>query len=90
MKRFLVIWSQVALDSITFAWSEAPSELRHAILKAWRRIDDVLAENPEEVGESRDDGRRIWFEYPLGVLFRVNVENKEVRLLQVWTFKKRG
>lgn len=90
MKRFLVIWSQVALDAITAAWIAAPSELRNGILKAWRRIDDELANNPEELGESRQDGRRIWFEFPLGVLFKVEAEKKEVRLLQVWTFKKRN
>ena len=90
MKRFLVVWSQVALDAITVAWIAAPSELRNAILKAWHRVDEELARDPEELGESRDEGRRIWFEFPLGVLFKVNVEMKEVRLLQVWTYKKRS
>ena len=90
MKRFQVIWSQVALDAITEAWSAAPSELRNAILKAWHRIDDVLVNHPDEVGESREESRRIWFEFPLGVLFKVDAEKKEVRVLQVWIFKKRN
>ena len=90
MKRYLVIWSQVALDGITAAWVAAPSELRGAILKAWHRIDDELASNPEDLGESRDEGRRIWFESPLGVVFKVDADKKEVRLLQVWTFTKRS
>jgi len=89
MKRHLVIWSQEALDEIAALWVAAPSELRKSILKAWHQVDETLARDPENLGESRDEGRRIWFEALLGVLFKVNVEKKEVRLLQVWTFKTR-
>jgi hypothetical protein len=71
-------------------WVAAPSDLRDSILKAWHQIDDTLARDPEDLGESRDEGMRIWFEAPLGILFKVAVEKKQVRLLQVWTFAKRS
>ena len=89
MKRYLVVWSQEALDEIAALWIAAPSEVRAAILKAWRQVDDELAQTPEELGESRDAGKRIWFAPPLGVLFKIDVEKKEVRILQVWKFRTR-
>ena len=88
MKKFTVIWSQEALDEITVTWVAAESELRKAILDAWHKVDEILADDPANVGESRESDRRIFFEYPLSVVFKVEMGTATVRLLQVWTHKK--
>jgi len=44
--KYSVVWQQEALDEITLLWAAADSELRQSILKAWRQVDDVLAQGP--------------------------------------------
>ncbi len=66
----------------------ANSEERQAILSAWHNVDDELARHHEDVGESRGDEERVFFDFPLGVLYGVDNSNRVVHLLQVWTFKK--
>lgn len=89
MKRFTVVWSQEALDEIAQLWIAADGELRNAIMTAWHKVDEILANEPMNVGESREIGRRVMFEYPLAVKFKVEVSTSTTRLLQIWTFKKR-
>ncbi len=50
-------------------------------------IDQLLESNPEEVGESRPEGRRIAFVSPLGVLFRLKTASV-VEVLHVWLFER--
>ena len=66
------------------------SRLRHRITTAAGEIDRLLDTHPQERGESRDSDRRILIVSPLGVLFRVFPEEKEVHVLHVWQFEQRS
>jgi hypothetical protein len=65
-------------------WLQATD--RNAIAQASHRIDQVLKTNPELQGESREKGRRILLEPPLGILFRVDSQARIVYVLSVWQF----
>lgn len=83
---FRVRWKQSALNELAALWLAADSEIRTAINTAVQSIDELLRLDPEGEGESRPNKRRILFVAPLGVLFRVRVEQSVVRVLQVWRF----
>jgi hypothetical protein len=83
---FRVEWFQSALDQLTVLWLQADQALRQAITQATHRIDQLLQSDPHNAGESRPGGRRILFESPLGILFRVDANN--VTVLRVWQFRR--
>jgi hypothetical protein len=87
---FQVIWLQTALDELATAWTQADSTLRKAITEAVRLIDQALETAPEEQGESRDQGRRIYFQVPLGITFTIDDTTSTVRVLHVWTIRERS
>jgi hypothetical protein len=62
------------------------SRLRHAIRSAADQIDAALARDPNQCGESRDSGHRIMLVSPLGVLFHVDENRRQVRVLSVWGY----
>jgi hypothetical protein len=62
---------------------------REAITAAVRRIDQRLRHDPEDQGESRDQGRRILLETPLGVTVTVQPDDRTVSVLTVWHFDRR-
>jgi hypothetical protein len=65
-------------------WTVANSAERRAITTAAHVIEQRLRGDPDNQGESRPHGRRILFESPLGVRFRVYSQQGVVRILQVW------
>jgi hypothetical protein len=81
-----VRWAESALNSLAEVWNRAPD--RNAVTSAILRIDRSLAVSPENQGESRDEGRRILLEPPLGVIFRVHIESQTVIILEVWSFNR--
>jgi hypothetical protein len=85
--NYMVIWLRRAIDQLTDLWLKADSELREAITKAAHQIDQELKSNPEEVGESRPDGRRIHFVQPLAILFEVR--QGAVRILYAWDARRK-
>jgi hypothetical protein len=88
--KYHILWLQSALDELTKIWTDSPSPMRQAITKASHAIDTQLVINPEEQGESRPKGRRIEFFPPLGVTFRIDVQNAIVVVIHVWCFRQRG
>jgi hypothetical protein len=87
---FRVEWLQSALNELATIWMQAPSARRQAITAASHAIDQQLANNPQEQGESRPKGRRVQFFPPLGVTYRVDVNNAVVVVIHVWLFRQRG
>jgi len=83
---FNIRWKQSALNELASLWMDASPEQRREITEAANMIDQILQVNPEEQGESRPNGRRIFFVPPLGVLFRVRQQQGFVRVLQVWRY----
>jgi hypothetical protein len=77
-----VTWSDAALAELATIWNSA-SPGDDALL-TWA-ISDIIYElqrDPENVGESRPQNRRVMFSYPLGVLF--DVVGGDVWIYSVW------
>jgi hypothetical protein len=77
-----VLWKRHAEEELAEIWSAASD--RAAVTKAADDIDQLLRERPLAIGESRSDGRRLFFSFPLGVLYRVVAEDVKVFVLDVW------
>jgi plasmid stabilization system protein ParE len=80
--KFTVIWAPPADRVLTAIWLAARDRI--AVTAAARQIVHRLGTDPANAGESRDPGRRITFEGPLAVLFRVDETPYTVRILRVW------
>ncbi len=63
---------------------------RAAITAATQAVDRIIQDDPENHGESRSDGYRVMFHQPLGVVFQVELRLSTVRVVHVWTFRRRG
>jgi hypothetical protein len=81
-------WAKKAVDELARLWIKNHS-FRNVITEAANQIDRHLAADPYAVSESRPHGRRILFRSPLGVLFRVESDERTVSVLHVWLFKQR-
>jgi hypothetical protein len=84
-----VIWLQQALDELATIWVQADSVVRQAITETAYVIDQELQSDPEGQGESRADGERVFFVYPLGIQFEVDAQRLVVRVLHVWDIRRR-
>jgi hypothetical protein len=51
------------------------------------RLETLLADDPLNVGESRQDLSRIAFEKPLGIIFDVSPEDRLVTVLKFWSIE---
>lgn len=87
---FSVEWIPTAADELATLWLDASPHERRAITGATREIDSLLRVNPENVGESRSEDRRILLAAPLGVTFKIEPDDRKVRVLKVWHYKTRG
>lgn len=86
---FTVRWKRSALNELATLWTQADSAMRQAITTANNRIDRELQHDPENRGESRGVGGRIYFEFPLGIRFEVDRQQSLVHILHVWSFRRR-
>jgi hypothetical protein len=80
--KYKIVWIPVAESDLTQMWLS--SRMRHEITAAVGKIDAVLSQNPHDCGESRDEGKRILFESPVGVLFKVNEQLRRVFVIAAW------
>jgi hypothetical protein len=53
------------------------------------RLDQVLRTIPDRIGEERPDHRRVIFDPPLAVLYRVLLQDRIVRVISVWDITDR-
>ena len=65
-----VVWRKLAENRLAELWAKGYD--RKAITAAANAIDDLLAREGPNCGESRPRGTRILFEAPLGVLFKAD------------------
>lgn len=84
--KWKVNWLPGADAELTTIRSRAADPL--AVEYAALEIDRPLETNPQGVGESRDQGRRVLFTPPPGVTYRVFALSREVDVLHVWQTKK--
>jgi hypothetical protein len=83
--RYTVIWATEAEDEIARLWMEAA--VRGVIADAADGIDEMLRRDPQSVGESREDERRILFVWPLGAIYRVREADRIVNVSEVWRYE---
>lgn len=83
--NYTVVWKPEAERRLASIWNHATN--RNAIAKATHAIDNFLGRDPEEAGESRDEGFRVLLERPLGVIFEVSPDDRIARVVAVWTIE---
>ena len=86
---FEVEWRPQALNELTEAWIAADGPARQAITSAVRQIDESLKRDPIDTGEERAGNRRIHFQPPLVIIFRVLEAERRVRVLKTWRIPPR-
>jgi hypothetical protein len=82
---FKVLWKPDAEGQLAAIWNKSTN--RNLITESAHVIDKVLATKPEEAGESREEGFRILFESPLGVIYKVSAVDRSVIVVAVWAFE---
>jgi len=80
--KYTVVWTSEAEQRLAAIWANAAN--REVIANAANSLDKQLARNPDAVGESRPDARRIAHCLPLGIRFRIHEDDRLVRVLTVW------
>jgi hypothetical protein len=80
--KYTVVWIRAAEDELARLWTEAAD--RDAVRAAADRIDAALKSDPEQLGESRTGTIRVAFDFPVGVFFHVNDQDRLVTVLRVW------
>ncbi|MFM9959837.1 MAG: hypothetical protein ACKV2Q_01265 [Planctomycetaceae bacterium] len=85
--KFTVVWLARAEHELAELWEASPD--RAAVSRAANRIEQTLARLPYQAGEERPDGRRVLFDKPLGILFRVFLDDRLVRVTTVWDITRR-
>lgn len=79
---YRVSWTRRAINQLAAIWANATD--RNAIAAASYAIDQALANDPENEGESRPNGQRVTYALPLGVRFRVDPIQRRVRVVACW------
>ena len=83
-----VLWVPSAEQELVAIWLEHGD--RDRVTAAADEIDRRLRRDPENQGESREEGLRILLVAPLGVDFEIRAEDRKVQVLSVWTFTVGG
>jgi hypothetical protein len=80
--KFTVLWDPDAEQELAALWLDSARRLD--VTRAADALEQKLQRNAPNEGESRPGGRRILFEDLLGILFRVDLPRRGVRVLHVW------
>jgi len=78
---FSVLWLPEAEQELARIWMEATDRL--AVRNAADILDRRLSSHPNDVGESRSGGRRIAFEKPLIIVFKIDPRAQTVEVQRV-------
>jgi hypothetical protein len=81
--------SEASTFSLRQTWNQADEQQQRAIFSASHQIDEELKIDPHKKGESRPGRKRVLFQAPLAVLYRVDHSRKLVRIIRTWTFTVR-
>lgn len=57
------------------------------VIRAFDRIDRLLARQPCDIGESRFENVRVAFEEPIGLLYEILNDPPTVIVLDVWRIR---
>jgi hypothetical protein len=81
MARYTVISSPIADQQLARIWLTAPD--RDAVTRATVIAERRLAANLDQIGESREDGTRVFFVPPLTVYFEVSEQDNVVEVVKI-------
>jgi hypothetical protein len=79
--KYTVTWNPSVKNDLAHIWITATN--RQAVADAADRIDRRLMHDPERQGEDFY-GDQLLVENPLGIVFAVNPDDRQVRVIQVW------
>ncbi len=82
-------WDKEAAEELEAFWKQADLATRTEIFTALLRLESELLDEPENVGESRDELRRIHFSYPLAVTFQIYEAEKLVVILHARVYRRK-
>jgi plasmid stabilization system protein ParE len=74
--KYRVLWTKVAKEQLAEIWTT--SDHRRHVAVAANAVDVLLGRMPQLQGESREDDRRVMFEWPLVDYFRIDEDGKRV------------
>lgn len=84
---FAVVWRTKALDRLADAYVVADPTDRDAIEQATTRLNAALADDPNQVGESRSGRLRVAHDAPCAIKFLIHeLIPGVVRVVSFWTF----
>ena len=82
---YRVVWRRVVTEQriAEFMLELADrGESTEPLYRAMNRIDELLAAHPNDIGESRADFERVYFEPPLSITYEVNDDEHLVIVLR--------
>ena len=82
---YSVRWTRTARNGLATAWVEAKD--RKSVNDAVVQIDAMLTKDPDHAGESRDQGRRLLLQEPIGIFFKVDHTARIARVTRAWSFR---
>jgi plasmid stabilization system protein ParE len=85
---FAVVWADQALDELADIWVAATPELRDRIEASVRRLGQRLQADPTAIGESRSNNRRVAFDPPIAIIYRIDTAGRSVEVTHVWRYGK--
>jgi hypothetical protein len=85
---FRVEWLREAVSELADLWIKADSPSRQVLTEVTHALDQELQADPFRQSESREEEVRILFADPLAVLFEVELQQRIVWILHVWTFRQ--
>ena len=80
-------WDEKAYDALADIWVEITPEERDRVEASVKRLNQLLRDDPEQLGESRTGRIRVAIHAPLTLYFR-SVPGQTARLLHVRFFRK--
>ena len=86
--RYTVVWTTKAERRLAKIWLEAANKA--FVTNAANEIDRLLRDDPWGCSEGREIGLRILTVAPLGVIFRVFPDDRQVKVISVWRFRTRS
>ena len=81
--KYTVIWKPEAERQLATIWTQSAN--RNIVTESASTIDKTLGAKPDEAGESREEGFRILFEPPLGVIYSFSADDRRVSVVAVWS-----
>ena len=85
---FAVVWANKALDELADIWVIATPELRDRIETSVQRLGRQLQDDPSALGESRANNRRVAFDPPIAIIYRIDTAGRAVVITHVWRHGK--